>query len=99
MAITTILQNLCQGYITVRSYYDNTVGYFVYPELTNNSGQQQQQQQPLLLPAVIMIHEWWGLNEHIKEQADALAEEGYVVLAVDLYGGEVATNFNRAMDL
>lgn len=76
------------------SYYDNTTGYLVYPELSNNT-----QQQNLLLPAVIMIHEWFGLNEHIKNQADILAKEGYVVLAVDLYRGEVATDSNRAMEL
>ena len=74
-------------------YYDNTTGYLVYPELASNT----QQQEPM--PAVIMIHEWWGLNEHIKNQADLLAKEGYVVLAVDLYRGEVATDSNRAMAL
>jgi carboxymethylenebutenolidase len=78
------------------SYYDNTTGYLVYPELANNT-QQQQRQEPM--PAVIMIHEWWGLNEHIKNQADILAKEGYVVLAVDLYRGEVAADSNRAMEL
>jgi carboxymethylenebutenolidase len=51
------------------------------------------------MPAVIMIHEWFGLNEHIKNQANILAKEGYVVLAVDLYQGEVATTSNRAMEL
>ena len=51
------------------------------------------------MPAVIMIHEWLGLNEHIKNQADILAKEGYVVLAVDLYRGEVAADSNRAMEL
>jgi carboxymethylenebutenolidase len=76
------------------SYYDNTTGYLVYPELANNT---QQQQEPM--PAVIMIHEWWGLNEHIKNQADILAKEGYVVLAVDLYRGEVAADSNRAREL
>jgi carboxymethylenebutenolidase len=79
------------------SYYDNTTGYLVYPELANNTQQQQQQQEPM--PAVLMIHEWWGLNEHIKNQADILAKEGYVVLAVDLYRGEVAADSNRAMEL
>src|SRR5918997_353594 len=78
------------------SYYDNnTTGYLVYPELANNTQQQQQE----LMPAVVIIHEWFGLNEHIKNQADILAKEGYVVLAVDLYGGEVATDSNRAMEL
>src|SRR5215210_8472013 len=50
------------------NYYDNNTGYLVYPELANNTQEQQQQQ----LPAVIMIHEWFGLNEHIKNQADIL---------------------------
>ncbi len=50
-------------------------------------------------PAVIVIHEWWGLNAHIEHWADRLAKLGYVALAVDLYGGEVATEPERAMAL
>src|SRR5918997_1411772 len=75
------------------NYYENnnSTGYLVYPELANNTQQQ--------LPAVIMIHEWWGLNEDIKNQADILAREGYVVLAVDLYQGEVATTSDRSREL
>jgi carboxymethylenebutenolidase len=75
------------------NYYgnNNSTGYLVYPELANNTQQQ--------LPAVIMIHEWWGLNEDIKNQADILAREGYVVLAVDLYQGEVATTSDRSREL
>lgn len=49
------------------------------------------------LPAVVVIHEWWGLNDHIKHWADRLAEDGYAALAVDLYGGKVATNPDDAM--
>ncbi|MBS3101956.1 dienelactone hydrolase family protein [Candidatus Woesearchaeota archaeon] len=41
-------------------------------------------------PAVIMIHEWWGLNQNIKNMAHELAGQGYVVLAVDLFDGKVA---------
>lgn len=41
-------------------------------------------------PAVVVIHEWWGLNGWVKEQAGALAKEGYAALAVDLYRGKVA---------
>ncbi len=48
-------------------------------------------------PAVIVIHEWWGLNDHIKHWADRLAAEGYAALAVDLYGGAVATTPDAAM--
>lgn len=51
------------------------------------------------LPAVIVIHEWWGLNDHIKHWTDRLAEDGYVALAVDLYGGQVATDPDTAMKL
>ncbi|HEX7207306.1 MAG TPA: dienelactone hydrolase family protein, partial [Nitrososphaeraceae archaeon] len=80
------------------SYFDGSSGYLVYPDTANangTSGQQQQQK----LPAVVMIHEWWGLNDHIKDMADELASEGYVVLAADLYNGEVAADPNRAQEL
>ena len=50
-------------------------------------------------PSVVVIHEWWGLNQHIKHWSDRLAEAGYAALAVDLYGGEVATNPDDAMKL
>jgi carboxymethylenebutenolidase len=42
------------------------------------------------LPAIIVIHEWWGLNDNVRAMADRLAGEGFMVLAVDLYGGETA---------
>jgi carboxymethylenebutenolidase len=51
------------------------------------------------LPAVVMIHENRGLNEHIKMMADTLATEGYVVLAVDLFNGQVASNQEDAGQL
>jgi carboxymethylenebutenolidase len=41
-------------------------------------------------PAVVMIHEWWGLNYDITVLADALAREGFVVLAADAFRGSVA---------
>jgi carboxymethylenebutenolidase len=50
-------------------------------------------------PGVVMIHEWWGLNDNIKEMAKVLAKEGYIVFAVDLYDGEVATDRETAMEL
>jgi carboxymethylenebutenolidase len=41
-------------------------------------------------PAILVIHEWWGLNDWVKEQAQHFAQQGYVALAVDLYRGQVA---------
>ena len=49
------------------------------------------------MPAVIVIHEWWGPNEHIMHWADRLADEGYAAIAVDLYDGKVATTPDSAM--
>jgi len=49
------------------------------------------------LPGIVVIHEWWGLNEHIQHWADRLAEDGYAALAVDLYGGVVAKTPDEAM--
>jgi carboxymethylenebutenolidase len=51
------------------------------------------------LPAVIMIHEWWGLNDNIRAMADRLAGEGYIVFAVDLYAGKVASSPAEARQL
>ncbi len=51
------------------------------------------------LPAVIMIHEWWGLNDNIRAMAERLAAEGYIVLAVDLFGGKSATRPEAAREL
>lgn len=48
-------------------------------------------------PAVLLIHEWWGLNEGMTVLADALAEEGYVVLAPDAYRNRVTSMFPRAL--
>lgn len=48
-------------------------------------------------PAVLLIHEWWGLNEGITILADALAAEGYAVLAVDAYRGNVTEQIPRAL--
>jgi len=50
-------------------------------------------------PAVVMIHEWWGLNGNIRQMADILAGHGYVVFAVDLYDGRVAPNSSVAAEL
>lgn len=48
-------------------------------------------------PAVLMLHEWWGLRADVTEMADRLAAEGYVVLAPDLYRGRVTAQVPRAL--
>ncbi len=50
-------------------------------------------------PALIVIHEWWGLNDWIKDNAKMFAQNGYVALAVDLYRGKVATDKDTAHEL
>jgi carboxymethylenebutenolidase len=51
------------------------------------------------LPGIIVIHEWWGLNDNIRALTRRLAGEGYQALAVDLYGGQKADNPDAAMKL
>jgi carboxymethylenebutenolidase len=51
------------------------------------------------LPGLILIHEWWGLNDNIQSMARRFAGEGYAALAVDLYGGAVASERSEAMTL
>jgi carboxymethylenebutenolidase len=59
---------------------DETVkSYLVWPETGGKH------------PAIIVIHEWWGLNDWVQQQAQHFADQGYIALAVDLYRGQVAT--------
>lgn len=50
-------------------------------------------------PGLLVIHEWWGLNDWVKEQSSKLADQGYVALAVDLYRGKVATTPDEAHEI
>jgi carboxymethylenebutenolidase len=50
-------------------------------------------------PAMIVVHEWWGLNDWVKEQTEKLAAQGYVALAVDLYRGKNASDPSEAHEL
>jgi hypothetical protein len=57
-----------------------------YPETTNFCVEKAK------IPVIVMIHENKGLNDYIKDSANILAKSGYVVLAVDLFNGEIVTN-------
>ena len=65
-----------------------TTAYVAMPEETDSSSK-----------AVVIIHEYWGLNEHIKDIANRYAAEGFVAIAPDLYRGKVATNSDEAAKL
>ena len=67
--------------------YGTATGYLAQPKV------------PGIYPGIVMIHEWIGLNDYVKEMARQLAAEGYVVLAVDLYEGKVAKNTTEAREL
>jgi len=74
----------------VLRYFDghpNTRGYLVAPDSTEPKG------------AVILIHEWNGLDTRVRQMADAFTDEGYVALAADLYSGRVGTNREENMAL
>src|SRR6185503_10888800 len=61
----------------------NTNGYLSLPQ--NNSG-----------PGVVVIQEWWGLVDHIKNVCDRFAAEGFVALAPDLYHGKMTKSPDEA---
>ncbi|HEY4116466.1 MAG TPA: dienelactone hydrolase family protein [Byssovorax sp.] len=50
-------------------------------------------------PAILVIQEWWGMNDWVKRAADHFAEQGYVALAVDLYRGKSTTDPEEAHEL
>src|ERR1700758_632170 len=56
-------------------------------------------EKPGRYPAVLVIHEWWGLNDWVKEQTQKLADQGFVGLAGDLYGGRIAIDSSQAGEL
>ena len=61
--------------VTYASDSTNLKGYIAYDE--NKKG---------MRPGVLIVHEWWGHNDYVRERADMLAELGYTAIAVDMYG-------------
>jgi carboxymethylenebutenolidase len=74
------------------NYFDDASGYLVYPSAGNTTSS-------IKLPAIVMIHENRGLNDNIKNMANTFAKQGYVVLALDLFKGHVATTNDQARQL
>src|ERR1700690_2267 len=73
--------------VTFKSGEDTVGGFLAEPDTPGKH------------PAIIVIHEWWGLNDWVKEQAEKLAAHGYVAFAVDLYRGQVATDPETAHEI
>ena len=73
--------------VKYKSGNETVTGYLALPETPGRH------------PALIVIHEWWGLVPWVKEQADKFAIQGYVALAVDLYRGKTTTNPQVARQL
>ena len=70
-----------QGLVTGTVTYDRAGGVQGYLARPEGKGP---------FPGLILIHEWWGLNDNIRSNAEAFARQGYAALAVDLYRGESA---------
>ena len=75
------------------------VSYGVLGESELNGYMAKPEDSSVSHPGLLVIHEWWGLNDNIKKMTERLAGEGYVVLAVDLYGGEGAAEPRHAKSL
>ncbi len=56
-------------------------------------------EKPGRYPGLVVVHEWWGLTDWVKEETQKLADQGFVALAVDLYRGKVATDPETAHEL
>jgi len=85
--------------VTYKSDSVTLKGYVVYDE--NTKGKR---------PGILVVHEWWGLNDYPKSRARQLAEMGYIAMAVDMYGngktattpqeaGALAMNFGKNIEL
>jgi carboxymethylenebutenolidase len=80
LATATVAAQVQTSEITLKSGDEEIKGFLAVPE---GKGP---------FPGIIVIQEWWGLNDWIKENAKRLAAQGYVALAPDLYRGKVTAD-------
>jgi dienelactone hydrolase len=86
-AVNTV--NIREDSVTYSAGGSNFKGYVVYDN--NKTGKR---------PAVLVVHEWWGLNDYSRSRAKQLAELGYIAMAVDMFGdGKTAADPKQAMAL
>lgn len=88
MVSTQALASVAASEVTYKAGQTTCKGYLAKPEGEGTK------------PGVIIVHEWWGLNDYAKMRARMVAELGYVALAVDMYGdGVVTTDAQKAGEL
>lgn len=77
--------------VSYSSGTETVKGFLALPKTAAKPGEKR--------PAIVVIQEWWGLNDWVKKKTKSFAEKGYVALAVDLYRGQVATEPDTAHQL
>jgi carboxymethylenebutenolidase len=98
-ALAVIALALLTIIVTVRADAPNTETV-QFPNGTQTvSGFLATPEKPGRYPALVVIHEWWGLTDWVKEQTQKLAAQGYVALAPDLYRGQVTSDPEVAHEL
>lgn len=76
--------------VTFAGKAGSAMGYLVEPPASATPGKHA---------ALVVIQEWWGLNDWMRDNAERFAQKGYVVLAIDLYRGHVAKSSDEAHEL
>ncbi len=97
MKLWVLLGSICLFTVSVFAAESHDVSYKSGDETVNATMYTPPGKGPF--PALVVIHEYWGLNDWVKEQASKLADEGYVTLAIDLYRGKVGTTPDEAHEL
>ncbi len=98
-ALTVVALGLLAAIVTVRADAPKTETVQFASGAESVSGFLAMPEKPGRYPALVVIHEWWGLTDWVKEQTQKLAEQGYIALAPDLYRGQVTADPEVAHEL
>ena len=82
LAARTATAKLVTRSVTYEQGGVKLVGYLAYDDTKTDLGK---------LPGVLIVHEWWGLNDYARSRAEQIARLGYVAFALDMYGGGQST--------
>lgn len=86
---TSAASNIKEDSVNMKVNGENYVGYVAYND--NDKGKR---------PGIIVVPEWWGLNDYARSRAKQLAELGYIAMAVDMYGnGKLGADPKEAQEL